>query len=180
MNNKKWKLLSSKLAFESKYLTIEDRSYELPDGKQVDGYFHLSRPDYVLIVAVNDQNEIAIEQQYRRGVDEFVYELPAGWIDKEESPVNAAKRELKEETGFIGIGDSAVEIYPQPGFCSMKAFVVILKINGMGETSLDDDENIKVKMMDIKNVELMIKNGEIKDMGFLAGFAIYKNSLQSI
>jgi 8-oxo-dGTP pyrophosphatase MutT (NUDIX family) len=176
MANKKWKLLDKKNVFDSKWLSIEDRSYELPDGKIVEGYYHLNRPDYVLILAVDKDKRIVVEKQYRRGVDDFVYELPAGWINKEETPLDAAKRELLEETGFIGIGNKVFEIYPQPGFCSMKAYVVILKIQDRKvEEKLEEDEALSYGLVDVDKIKKMIADNKIKDMGFLSAFNFIDN-----
>jgi 8-oxo-dGTP pyrophosphatase MutT (NUDIX family) len=169
MTDIKWKLLDKKPVFESKWMSIEDRSYELPDGKKVTGYFHLNRPDYVLILAINNKNQIVVERQYRRGIDEFVYELPAGWIESGESAIDAAKRELKEETGYLGEGDKEYEIYPQPGFSSMKAKVVVLKI--IGEKTKENkgfDESITHELMSLEEIKSRIQRGEVKEMGLLS------------
>jgi ADP-ribose pyrophosphatase len=179
MAEKKWKLLGKKIVFESKWLTIEDRSYELPDGKKVDGYYHLLRPNYVLILAIDNKNKVVVERQYRRGVDDFVYELPAGWINGNESPVDAAKRELAEETGYVGEGGNVFEVYPQPGFSSMKAYVVILKIkDNKVRTNKEDDEFLSYELIDVEKIQVMLKKGEIKDMGFLSAMAVYENREQ--
>ncbi len=176
MTDKKWKLLGKKNVFDSKWLSIEDRSYELPDGKIVEGYYHLNRPDYVLILAIDKDKKIIVERQYRRGVDDFVYELPAGWINKDETPLDAAKRELLEETGFIGVGSKVFEIYPQPGFCSMKAYVVILKIQDEKvEEKREEDEILSYELIDVDKIKKMIIDNEIKDMGFLSAFNLLVN-----
>jgi len=143
--DKKWKLLNSKTVFESKFLNVEDRTYELPDGKIGEHYYHVSRPNYVLILAISDENQVIVEKQYRRGVDDFVYELPAGWIEEGETPLAAGIRELKEETGFTGTGEKWYEIYPEPAFMSMKAYVAIIKFSNSekAEANLADDEHLK-------------------------------------
>jgi len=175
--DKKWKLINSKPVFESKYLQVEDRTYELPDGKIGEHYYHVSRPDYVLILAINDKEQIVVERQYRRGVDDFVYELPAGWIDEGETPLQAAIRELKEETGFEGKGEIWQEIYPEPAFMSMKAFVVILEFEEKvsSQTEHGHDEHLKFELMEIPGVKKMVEEGKIKDMGFLAAMEIFDN-----
>ncbi len=171
MNNKKWKLLRSKPIFESKYLSILENDYELPDGSEGKGYYHLSRPDYVLVVAIDQNNNLVVERNYRRGVDDFNYELPAGWIDPGETPKEAAEREFKEETGYTGEVEILGEIYTQPAFTSMKAYVGFTKIDSRikEEQSLEHDEDIKCELLHIDTVISMIEKGEIKDMGFLTG-----------
>lgn len=118
---------------------------------------------------------MVVERQYRRRVDEFVYEVPAGTIDIGETPVEAAIRELKEETGISGEGEMVKEIYTQPGFTSMKAYVVVLKITDINGThSREHDENIEFELMPMERINKMITDGEIKDMGFLTALAIWK------
>jgi 8-oxo-dGTP pyrophosphatase MutT (NUDIX family) len=172
-DDKKWKLLGKKNVFDSKWLSVEDRSYELPDGKVVEVYYHLNRPDYVLILAVDKHQRIVVEKQYRRGVDDFVYELPAGWINKDDIQLYAAKRELLEETGFIGVGSQVFEIYPHPGFCSMKAYLVVLKIQDeKGDEKQEEDETLSYELVDLFKIKKMIADNEIKDMGFLSAFSL--------
>lgn len=172
----KWELIKKEPVFESKWMTIEKRSYRLPTGEIKEDYYHLNRPDYVLVLAIDEQDRILLERQYRRGVDEFVYELPAGWINEGEKPIEAAKRELREETGALGEGDSTVEIFPQPGFSSMKAHVAVLKVNSQGEHSRDADEHLTAEWVSKQQVRAMVKDGRIRDMGLLSALAVMENS----
>lgn len=169
---KKWKLLDTQKIFDSPWLSLENRSYELSNGVTKSDYFHLNRPDYVLIVVIDKQRRLLVERQYRRGVDDFVYELPAGWIEKGESPTQAAKRELFEETGVHGSGDTCFELYPQPGFSSMKAYVCFLKIDSLGAAQADEDEGISSTWMALEEVQKMAQESKIKDMGFLAALSL--------
>src|SRR4051812_3738308 len=121
--NKRWKRINAEVVWTSPWMSIEKRTYELPDGHVKNDYYHLNRPDYVLILASDNTNRILVEKQYRRGVEEFVYELPAGWIQEGESSLQAAKRELLEETGMVGEGEDVYELFAQPGFSSLKGFV---------------------------------------------------------
>lgn len=178
--NKKWKLIKSKPVFESKWLTILENDYELPDGSKGEGYYHLSRPNYVLVIAIDKDNKIVVEENYRRGVDDFVYELPAGWVDEGESPKQAAERELKEEAGYSGEVKILGGIYAQPGFSSMKAFVATAKIDHSlkGDQELGHDEHIDYKLIDLEKVREMIQEGEIKDMGFLSAMQLAEKYLK--
>ena len=147
--------MNSKPIFESKYISILENDYELPDGKQGKGYYHLSRPNYVLVVAIDKDNKIVMEKTYRRGVDDFVYELPAGWIDEGESPKQAAERELKEETGYSSEVEVVGEMYAQPGFSSMKAFVALARIDKSLKTeqNLREDEQIDYELIGLGKVK---------------------------
>ena len=176
--SKKWKLIKSRPVFESRWMKIEKRTYKLPNGKIGGDYYHLKRPDYVLVIAVDNKERIVVLRQYRRGVDDFVYELPAGWIDKGEEPIDAAVRELKEESGFKAKGEIEATLYPQPAFSSMKAYVAILKIDSEKVTvkKLGNDEHISHELVSLNQIKKMIKKKQIKDMGFLSALAVYENT----
>lgn len=178
-SEKRWKLIKSKPIFETKWMSVYSNDYELPDGKIVKDYYHLARPNYVVIVAIDGENRIIVEKNYRRGVDDFVYELPAGWIDEGETPKEAAERELKEETGYVGEAEIVGEIYPQPGFSSMRAYGALVRINkdDKGEQELGHDEHIDYELIEYEKVRTMLKEGKIKDMGFLSLLALVGNNI---
>ncbi len=177
---KKWTLLASNPAFDSKYISIEKRSYELPNGSVVDDYYHLIRADFVLIIARDLNGKIIIERQYRRGVEDFVYELPAGFINKDEDPVVAAQRELLEETGYEGKAKLLGKIYVQPGYSSQVAYAVLIDIEQTEkhDKELDEDEEIELQAMTLPDIHTMIRKGEIIDMGALSALEIYEKSLE--
>lgn len=181
MSEKKWKLIKSTPVVKSKWLSIFKNDYKLPNGCKVSGYYHLSRPNYVLIIAIDKDKKIILEKNYRRGVDDFVYELPAGWIEKGEFPKKAAQRELSEETGFVGEVKIIGKVYPQPGFSSMVAFVGVAKIDKskMVEKKLDPDEIGGYELVALKKVYQMIENGRIKDMGLLSSLQLANKFLKS-
>jgi 8-oxo-dGTP pyrophosphatase MutT (NUDIX family) len=170
----KWKLVKSETLFKSKWLTLKNNTYDIGDGKIRDDYYHIDRPDYVLIIAEDKDEKIIIIHQYRRGVDEVLYELPAGWVDENETAVQAAERELKEETGFQGKGVLLGTLAAQPGFMSMKANVVLVKIEKEFDSkNPSEDEIIEQSSVSIDQIKQMIVNGEIKDMGFISAISLY-------
>ncbi|CAN5178874.1 NUDIX hydrolase [soil metagenome] len=174
---KPWKLISSKVALKTKWLSVDERVYRLPNGKE-DIYYHINRPDYVVIIAIDKQQRIVVEQLYRRGVDEVIYELPAGWIDKEESFTDAALRELKEETGFSGKASFIGTLYSVPSLTSMIGQVVLVEIDSVQEKKeLANDEQIEAKLIPYEEVKKMVKENTIRDMAFLASLQLYEASL---
>ena len=172
----KWKLKSSEPIFKSPFISLYNNTYKLPDGKVKKGYYHISRPDYVLVLAVSDKERLVVIKQYRRGIDDYVYELPAGWIDKNETPMQAAIRKLKEETGFTSTGTETMQMYPQAGFSSMKAYLALVHFqeNTSNEyKDLSNDENISFTLKPVSEIINMINQGKIRDMGFLGALGIY-------
>jgi len=169
----KWKRLSSRPIFKSKWLSLFSRSYQLPDGKIVKDYYHVSRPNYVSVIAVNKKGAILLERQYRRGVDEVLYELPAGWVEKNENVLSAAKRELCEETGYTGRAEKIITLYTNPGFSEMKASVVMIRVTGRKQSRPGKDEAIKVGFYPIQKVTAMLKRNRLKDMVSVAAVGYF-------
>ena len=171
---KRWKLISTKNIFTSKYLGADVSSYELPNGKIIEDFYSFSRGNFVLVIAINSKQEILIEKQYRPMADDFIYELPAGWIDEGETPLQAGTRELKEETGYIGVGKAFGPFYVLPGTSKINSHVAILKIdeNSQGSLERSDDENIELVFMSLEKINEMILNGEIKDEVLLVGLSV--------
>lgn len=177
MSLKSWKKIGSELLIKNPYITVEQNTYILPNGKRAEGYFRLLRSDYVLVLAFNEKREILVEKQYRWGVDDVVYELPAGWINKGEKPEDAAGRECEEETGFV-IGETKYlgSIYAQPGFCNMAAHIVTGVIKKETSRKPDyDEEDLELEFISPKKVRELIKKGTIRDMGFAAAMTLFES-----
>ncbi len=119
----------------------------------------------VCVVPVTDEGEIIMERQFRYPFDEVIWEIPAGKLDKDEfDHLAAAKRELKEETGYTAetytyIGD----FYPSPAILSENIKMYIATGLKKGEQELDEDEFLDVIKLPFETVVEMIKSGEITD-----------------
>jgi ADP-ribose pyrophosphatase len=95
-----WKTLSRQTILEhSKYLTVEEHIVELPDGQVIEHWPWIITPDFVNVVAITAENEFLCFRQTKYGVDGTSLAVVGGYIDPGEEPLEAAKRELLEETG---------------------------------------------------------------------------------
>ena len=94
-----FKIQSSTYISNHQYFTARKDSYQTPTGKIVDPYFVVELPDCVLAVAITKENKVMLIEQYRHAIQQQSIEFPGGFIDKNETPQTAIKRELLEETG---------------------------------------------------------------------------------
>lgn len=166
---KKWLLKNSKPIFTSKYISLKENTYELPDGSVCDDYYLIDRPDYVLILAEDKDGSILVEQNYRPGPDDFVLELPAGWIDKDESPQEAAIRELKEETGWEGHATYLGSFHLAPSFSAIKGHVVhINQLKKVSDPEINSLETPDAFFMKKDELKKYILDKSIKEIGIVA------------
>ncbi len=100
---KKWKLLGSKTVFKNRWWNVVQETVELPDGSITDDYYVNRIKGGAGIFALTEDGKVVLNRQYKHGIREIVEELTIGQIDDEDAdPMEAAKRELLEETGYGG------------------------------------------------------------------------------
>jgi 8-oxo-dGTP pyrophosphatase MutT (NUDIX family) len=97
---KPWQVLDSKLLLSERWLQIREDRVRLSNGHQIDRFHVIHGPDWASALCVTEASEVVLVRQYRHGVARASLELPAGVIEPNESPEEAARRELVEETGY--------------------------------------------------------------------------------
>ena len=167
--------ISSKLIHEGKILTYTIDTVRLPSGRESIREVVLHNGG-VTIVAQPDPSKIVLVKQFRYAVRKVLWELPAGTLHKNEDPVLAAKRELKEETGYIANKlESMGIVYPLPGYSSEVLYFFKATDLIDDEPEPDQDENIEVKVLELNQAWQMIKDGEIRDAKTIAGISLVMN-----
>ncbi len=176
MSLKRWELINSKEEYKTKFFSVEKRTYKLPNGNILDDYYHINRPNFVLVIAVNSENKILIERTYRRAMDNLTIELPAGYIDNVETLIEASLRELKEETGYTGATTLLGEVYIQPGFINQVAYVVkiIIDEKNIVDIKREADEDIEIEFLSMDEINKLIAENKVKDMSMLSAMNIYE------
>ena len=160
---KKWKILSSEYLVRRPWLTARRDVAELPDGRINREYYVLEYPDWVNIIAVTREGQIVMERQYRHALGKTCYELPCGVIEAGETPLEAAKRELLEETGYAG-GEwqEWMTLSPNPATSTNLAHSFLAtgveKVSGQ---HLDATEDIDVYLLDQDYVRDLLQNNQI-------------------
>lgn len=150
-------------SFKGKILNVYVKKTRLPNG-YVASLEIVEHPGAVLIVPFLDKNKIIMLKQFRPVIDTYIYELPAGTLEKGESPAYCARREIIEETGYKSSKLTKLGlIIPVPGYSTEKIF--IYKAENLSETKRlhQADEVISILIMNKKEIKHLFKSGKIVD-----------------
>ena len=170
-----WKICKSEYIYQSQWLTVRKDAVLTDRGMAIDDFYVLEYPTWVNVIAITTDGKFIIEQQYRHGIQKTVYELCAGVCEKDESPIDAAKRELLEETGFGGGEWSFIGKYaPNPNSMNNWCYSFLAE----GVTKIQDShqeltEDIQVYQMSADNLMIMMKQGYIVEGIMLAPLWCY-------
>jgi ADP-ribose pyrophosphatase len=175
-------LLSSEVIFECPLFKVRhDRLIE-PGGKQSERDVIRHNGSVVILALDYSKNKkdpwVVIERQYRHAANQFLWEVPAGKLDAGEKPLDGAKRELEEETGYRAKKwKPLVEYYASPGFLgeSMKVFIAEGLIPG--DAHPEEDEDIELRLVKLSEVIRMIERGAILDGKTLTSVLLYARML---
>ncbi len=128
-----------------------------------------------VMMAVDEKKRILLVRQYRLPADKYLWELPAGKLDPGEKPLQAAKRELAEETGYRAKKWSKlVSFWPSPGYVGEKMTIFLATDLTAGEATPMDDERIETRWFAKKELAEMIRTGKIEDGKTMIGFFLWQ------
>jgi len=123
----------------------------------------LEAGDWVNVIALTPDLQVVLVRQFRHGTRDFTLEIPGGQVEPEETPVQAAARELREETGFAGEGPLALgKVTPNPAFLNNRCHTVLFEnCRQVGEPAPDCGEDIEVLIRPLAEIHGIIASGQI-------------------
>jgi ADP-ribose pyrophosphatase len=172
-SNKTATILSSKIVYEGKVFGIRRDEVIEPSGVRTTREM-ITHPGSVVVLPVLPDGRILMIEQYRHAAKQYLWELVAGRIDAGETPLQAAERELIEETGYRATKLRIfLDMFPTPGFLEERMFLLLAEGLTPGEPSPEDDEKIISRPYNHMQLEEMIRTGKLRDAKSIAGILYY-------
>ena len=166
------KPLTEETMWTGKIFSVNRLHVELPDGRESvrDVVRHNGA---VAVVALTDDGRICLVRQYRTAFDRVTVEIPAGKLDPGEDPLDAAHRELLEETGFTAAKMAYLTtIASTVGFCDEVIHLYMATGLTFGKSDPDDDEFINVDMVELPKFIDAVLDGQVEDAKTIVGALI--------
>lgn len=149
--------------YQGRIISLRDDTVRLPNGK-------IARRELIehnggcCVAALTENKEILLVRQYRYGVDKILWELPAGKLEADESPVICAERELLEETGYQAQQLHSLGIlYPTPAYCQEIIHMFWTNQLVPAKQNLDEDEFLEVTSVPFEQAVAMVHKGDLPD-----------------
>ena len=158
-----WKVLSRKAVLERRWLNVSEERVLLANGTIIDEFHVLQTPPWAAVIAVTTDARLVFVEQYRHGLGATSLELPSGVIDEGERPIEAASRELREETGFTApVFQPLFELAPEPSRSTCRAHFFYAKNAQLaGCAQPETCEVIRVQLLSISAALQGIESGSI-------------------
>ena len=163
MNKYKEHIINSEEIYRGKLLTLEVNTVELPN-KSYSKREIVKHDGSAGVVAITENQEIILVKQYRAATGSFVVEIPAGIIEVGEEPLDTARRELYEETGYSSDEmEHFLDFYVSPGYSTEIIHLFITRDISLANKDDNVNEDIEIIKEPIKSAYNMIRNGNIMD-----------------
>jgi 8-oxo-dGTP pyrophosphatase MutT (NUDIX family) len=159
----------------------QQRSRSPRNGRE-HSFYVLETPDWINVIPITPEGKVVLIRQYRVGVNQITLEIPGGMVDEaDESPAEAARRELLEETGYVA--DEVIQIgsvTSNPAFINNQTHTFLaLNVRLTGVTNFDSAEYIEFELADIEEIPNLIASGKMTHALVIAGFYHYENYRRS-
>lgn len=170
-----WKTLERRtLLNHSKFLVVEEHTVELPNGRVIDDWPWIITPDYINVTAVTEEGLFLCFRQTKYCVDGVSLAVVGGYLEPGEDPLAAAKRELREETGYEAAEWLALGRFPVDGNRGAGVAYPFLATGARRVTAIDADdlEEQELLLLSRAEIEAALDAGEFKSLPWAAAVAL--------
>jgi len=166
----------SEITHRGRLFRVEVLRWTDADGRPVEREI-VRHPGAVVIVPVLDDGRLVLIRNARVAVEQRLWEFPAGGIDPGEAPIDAARRELAEETGYrAGELETIGHLYTTPGICDEKMHVVVARGLRAGAASPEPGEDMTVHPLQPAAIDELVAGGGIVDGKTLAALLMHRGA----
>lgn len=159
-----WNEIGAASVYDCRLFSVIERRSRSPRTGELHDFYVIRAPDWVNIVPLTADGRVVMVRQYRHGIAGFTLEIPGGLIDPEDpSPLVAARREMREETGFDGDEVVALgSIHPNPALFDNRCHTFLARnVERRLETSFDSTEETEVVLVPLADVPELVRTGVI-------------------
>ena len=161
-----------KTVFRGRLFKVTTKRTRLPNGRVAHIEF-VEHPGAVLIIPLLARNRLILLKQYRPVIGSFLYELPAGTLEKGESPAACARRELIEETGHAAGKLTRLQtIFPVPGYSTERIVIYKAEVLRASTGAAEADEVIYARAFDKTAIRTLFRSGKITDAKTICALAL--------
>ena len=167
------KIISSREVLKNKLFTVAEEVATDPSGFEIKRFI-VRHPGSAVMMPVDNKDRVLLVKQFRLPAKRELWELPAGHLDPGESPLQAAKRELREETAFRAKKwVKMASFWATPGYVDEKMNLFLALDLTRGERELMDDERIEMQWFSKKELGELVRAGKIQDGKTIIGYFLW-------
>jgi ADP-ribose pyrophosphatase len=169
---KPWTIISSHVDKSYRVFNLRRDRARSPRTSETHDFYVLESPSWVNIIPLTSAKEVVLIRQYRFGIRDMTLEIPGGLMEPSDSPEEAARRELREETGYreetlIPLG----AIHPNPAIQNNLCYTFLAEnVFPVGQLVQDEREDIEVVLQPLSEIPLLIRDGAISHALVIAAF----------
>lgn len=170
-----WKVLKTSEVFSADpWLTLSVQQVRVPDGRVIDDFYQLALPDFIVVFAETLAGDVIMIRQYKHGARRTSLTLPGGLIEKGEDPLDAAKRELLEETGYRAESWQSLGAYVVNGNlgCGKGHFFMAAGAKQVQKPESGDLEAMEVELLTREQIAEALRSGEVMLLNHAAVIAL--------
>ncbi len=169
-----WRRVGSTRLQRCRVFDVDEVRFEPPGGGQAETFYCIDAPDWINVIPLTKDDEVVLVRQYRFGTTDFTLEIPGGMCDPGESPIEAARRELAEETGYGS--DLWVElgwVHPNPALQGNRCHTFLARDSRrVGEPQPDPHEALELSKVPLGEIPALIGDGAITHSLVIAAFQL--------
>ncbi|MGH7176707.1 MAG: NUDIX hydrolase [Tepidisphaeraceae bacterium] len=170
-----WELGEKQVIFEGRKLRLELHHLRDDDNGKRATMEIVAHPGAVVVLPLLADDNVVLIRNKRHAVNQILIELPAGTLDRNELPMNAAGRELLEETGYLaGKIQPLATFFTSPGILSEKMFAFVARDLEKKHQSLEEGEEIELLERTWEQTMDMVRHGQIADGKSIATLLLYE------